>query len=125
MKSFEIKNTPELINHIMDQQLSLTDDNIHWQFIANPRFAEAFKAKFPNFTKETYVRQAVELLQENGLTYKVRCFTQNRKSAYSYLYSIELYINGKWEWESDTRHETNLFIYWVNGAIEEFPRAKI
>lgn len=122
MKSFEIKNTPKLIEHIMSEQLQLSDDNIAWQFNAHPNFATMFKAKYPNFTKETYLRQAVELLQENGFTFKIRCFTEDRKSKYSYLYSIELYIDDVWQWESDTRHETNLFIYWVNGALEQFYR---
>lgn len=122
MKSFEIKNTKKLIDHIMSEQLSMTDDNIKWIFVAHPKFEEMFLAKHPDFTKETFIRQAVELLVENGLTYKVRCFTENRKSQYSYLYSIELYINGVWEWESETTHETNLFIYWLNNSLDDFYR---
>jgi hypothetical protein len=122
MRSYEIENTPKFIELIMSEQLQLSDDNIAWRFNSCPRFALAFKAKYPNFTKETYLRQAVELLQESGLTFKIRCFTDNRKSKYSCLYSIEMYINGEWEWESETLHESNVFIYWVNDAIELFDR---
>ncbi len=122
MKSYDIENTPELIDHIMGEQHPFTDDNISWQFNGSPYFAKAFKEKYPNFTKETYLKDAIEFFKEKGLTFKIKCFTENRNSKHSYLYSIEMYINDEWEWESETKHESSLFTYWVIEAIEDFDR---
>lgn len=126
------KKTKELMDYLLEESYVFTQENIKGHYLCYPGWKETYARAFPGETdmsveknRVNYIPNAIALLERNGNTMEVLRFTESKKSAFSMLFSIELYIKGVWKWESETKHVYNLLSSWLCDTLAELEEEHI
>lgn len=83
--------TQEVHKELLSSQYKLTQEEINNQFIQSPLWKRFFTKKFPNYTPETYLRDAWSILIANGITYEFERYS-NRVDSKVYTAIKECYL---------------------------------
>jgi len=120
MPYIEIVKTDETVKELIELSkiIPLTDENIKWIFINNPRFEALFTDKYPNFTKETFLENAYELLTSLGFEFGLTRLTTRKTSSHYCVCGYSLHFKGTWIHDAEMLHETNVLKSWMFGCLE-------
>lgn len=78
----------------------LEESHIKNQFIANPDWRQVFLKHYPNWTPETYIKDALELCAKNQCFFKiVKRGSKNPDSQFYCIVDVEVSLRGQWLYE--------------------------
>lgn len=78
----------------------LTKSQIENQFITNPDWRKVFLKHYPNWTPETYIKDAIELCAKNQCFLKiVKRGSKNPESQFYHIVDVEVTLRGEWLYE--------------------------
>lgn len=69
----------------------LTKDHIKYHFLDNPEWERVFLKHYPNWTPETYVKDAKKLFEANGYSFECERVTNNKKNSLYNVFTVNLY----------------------------------
>lgn len=92
----------------------LEQSHVKNQFITNPDWRIAFLKHYPEWTVESWLQNALELLKKNGYRLEIaKRYSTNPERPLYHVVDIALYKNDEWQYElqmNDCEWEMNFLI---------------